>query len=626
MSTANNNSRRACCGLNPIFASDLKLTLETASANCYDFICTPISHPRRFRDLLNPSLASNDPFTRSDLILSSEEWSCNIVAMCSQNIDCDSPMEDRRKLSELILDQELTYASHLAVAMAHITLSKPNNTNLARIINAKMLKGHSSPLWVQVPMVAPSVQTRFHLNRDSQQPEPDTWEWWNSFRCLCRHDKKINAVLEMTTDLPSDEEIARWLGEPVKCIVISTSVFMTNKKGFPVLTKAHQAVLRAFSAVNVQVVISGSLRHESYKHYAQYIDHIFQTLSTVDPLMSYGQGFEDYLQIPLQPLMDNLDSQTYEVFEKDPVKYSEYQRAIYLALLDRVPPEQKDSVTQIVMVVGAGRGPLVNAALNAAQRAERKIRVYAVEKNPNAVITLQAHKTEFWRDSVTIVSCDMREWEAPELADILVSELLGSFGDNELSPECLDGAQKFLKDDGISIPCSYTSYLAPVQNPRLWGEVAARFRDPNKVSETMNFEMPWVVHQQNRYPLAPTQPLFTYHHPNRDKTIDNSRYKMLTFKVENNSMLHGFTGYFDTVLYKDVMLSIEPSTYSRGMVSWFPIFFPIKEPVSLKTGDNLVVHFWRLHNKREVWYEWTITSPITTPIQNPNGRAYNIGL
>ncbi len=30
-------------------------------------------------------------------------------------------------------------------------------------------------------------------------------------------------------------------------------------------------------------------------------------------------------------------------------------------------------------------------------------------------------------------------------ADILVSELLGSFGDNELSPECLDGAQKFLK-------------------------------------------------------------------------------------------------------------------------------------------------------------------------------------
>jgi protein arginine N-methyltransferase 5 len=39
----------------------------------------------------------------------------------------------------------------------------------------------------------------------------------------------------------------------------------------------------------------------------------------------------------------------------------------------------------------------------------------------------------------------MREWNAPEKADILVSELLGSVGDNELSPECLDGAQSFLK-------------------------------------------------------------------------------------------------------------------------------------------------------------------------------------
>ena len=34
-------------------------------------------------------------------------------------------------------------------------------------------------------------------------------------------------------------------------------------------------------------------------------------------------------------------------------------------------------------------------------------------------------------------------------ADILVSELLGSFGDNELSPECLDGAQSFLKSKNI---------------------------------------------------------------------------------------------------------------------------------------------------------------------------------
>lgn len=50
-----------------------------------------------------------------------------------------------------------------------------------------------------------------------------------------------------------------------------------------------------------------------------------------------------------------------------------------------------------------------------------------------------------WGDKVTVISSDMRDWHAPVKADILVSELLGSFGDNELSPECLDGAQKYLK-------------------------------------------------------------------------------------------------------------------------------------------------------------------------------------
>jgi len=43
----------------------------------------------------------------------------------------------------------------------------------------------------------------------------------------------------------------------------------------------------------------------------------------------------------------------------------------------------------------------------------------------------------------------MRTIELPEKIDILVSELLGSFGDNELSPECIDGAQRFLKRERL---------------------------------------------------------------------------------------------------------------------------------------------------------------------------------
>ena len=97
----------------------------------------------------------------------------------------------------------------------------------------------------------------------------------------------------------------------------------------------------------------------------------------------------------------------------------------------------------------------------------------------------------------------MRTLELPEKVDILITELLGSFGDNELSPECLDGAVRFLKRErielpasfarlnftpanGISIPSSYTAHIAPLSSTRLFNEV--RGHEDLKKSET-----PYVV-------------------------------------------------------------------------------------------------------------------------------------
>lgn len=58
---------------------------------------------------------------------------------------------------------------------------------------------------------------------------------------------------------------------------------------------------------------------------------------------------------------------------------------------------------------------------------------------------LQEKKALEWHDKVEIFYGDMRNIDLPEQADIMISELLGSFGDNELSPECLDGAMRSLK-------------------------------------------------------------------------------------------------------------------------------------------------------------------------------------
>lgn len=294
------------------------------------------------------------------------------------------------------------------------------------------------------------------------------------------------------------------------------------------------------------------------------------------------------------------------------------------------------------MIVGAGRGPLVQASINAARKAERIIKIYAIEKNANAINTLLHLQDGKWEDKdVSVVWTDMRCWEAPEKADLMVSELLGSFGDNELSPECLDGAQSFLRgkqikkdyywyseieilpcifitsvlEDGIMIPQSYTSFIAPIMSPKLYSEVRGH-RDADRHPNS-HYETPFVVHMQNKYLIAPPQPLFTFEHPNKgkraymvwigcfhpllrllkyeitDELKDNDRYAIRKFDVEQDCIFHGFAGYFECTLFANVLMSTHPSTHSPGMFSWFPIYFPVRVSYCSALlcgvqGDNLI--------------------------------------
>jgi len=108
--------------------------------------------------------------------------------------------------------------------------------------------------------------------------------------------------------------------------------------------------------------------------------------------------------------------------------------------------------------------------------------------------------------------------------------------------------------------------------------------------------------------------------------VDNARFDNLKFDVARKCVLHGFSGYFETVLYKHITLSINPETHTPKMFSWFSLYFPIKDPMFLKEGDTLSVNFWRRVGRRDVWYEWAIDSPRATMVHNPGGRSYKIGL
>lgn len=121
---------------------------------------------------------------------------------------------------------------------------------------------------------------------------------WRKFLGICNSDNMIGLALELSFDIPSSESIDRWLGEPVRCVVIPTSLFLSNKAGFPVLSRAHQAVMRRFFKVSefsyiflviailshsnvvisfqhkIQFMITGVNRHRDMKHYKQYLENL----------------------------------------------------------------------------------------------------------------------------------------------------------------------------------------------------------------------------------------------------------------------------------------------------------------------------------------------------------------
>jgi type II protein arginine methyltransferase len=64
----------------------------------------------------------------------------------------------------------------------------------------------------------------------------------------------------------------------------------------------------------------------------------------------------------------------------------------------------------------------------------------------------------------------------------------------------------------------------------------------------------------------------------------NARAAKLKFHIPHAGVLHGLAGYFEAVLYGNVGLSIHPhrkERISKDMLSWFPLFFPLKVRVVL---------------------------------------------
>lgn len=148
---------------------------------------------------------------------------------------------------------------------------------------------------------------------------------------------------------------------------------------------------------------------------------------------------------------------------------------------------------------------------------------------------------------------------------------------------------------GISIPASYSAHFTPIMAPKIHADISSRKND-SEAAET-----PYVVMLQSFEILAEQGYIhraWEFTHPLPPNVLSdsaalsggliglgdggndhNARKCKATFKVPRRGVVHGLAGYFESVLYGDVELSTRPDTIdmkSKDMISWFPIFFPLK--------------------------------------------------
>jgi type II protein arginine methyltransferase len=733
------------------------------------------------------------PLNPADTPLSPEDAISQVIGVTSSWIDLGSPDPVIADVSRQVLQLELAYAAFCGVT--YVVIPGPRlrgqgvgDSGIARYARAILESLAQAPymqLYVWFPMIdhsgeqaqqmgdlASFARQQFSGRDEAGDRRLDifgAWEAWDMIRSICKYPSRLCVgehntfsisshlskrpvtnvlpALSLPQLLPPVPIQSRWYSEPVRLITLDSDVFAKNAKGYPALSRSHQAFIFKFARLRTTpwfllsnvgpipisttngIVVDATTTGTSFPTLAQAAEtpglkdatpHLsyMRNLQTKQPIQSdidrFGAGYQDYLQAPLQPLTVNLESITYEVFEKDPIKYAWYERAVARALHDWIEqgkPTSNPDGRVVVAVVGAGRGPLVTRALKASEDVGVEIDMWALEKNPNAFVLLQRHNETTWNNRVHLVKSDMRTWRGPIRAptksaptrlynatpaeeddapqptvvqpsftgsptldstyllatttesntptpykiDILISELLGSFADNELSPECLDGVQHLLNPvHGISIPASYTAHITPIAAPKLHADImhgmsssvpsasetpyvvmlnaidylsttspsprgaqantarpqsqvlspaSATGATPTPYSKahtrnSQNLSQPQQQAAALPSPIPVIHETWAFHHPNPNlpslspssigpqvstepslSNGHNARVCTLAFQIPNRGTCHGLAGYFETVLYRGVELSTNPNTMdqkSEGMISWFPIYFPLK--------------------------------------------------
>ncbi len=196
-------------------------------------------------------------------------------------------------------------------------------------------------------------------------------------------------------------------------------------------------------------------------------------------------------------------------------------------------------------------------------------------------------------DGLSFIQGHSAELKKPEKVDVVVSETLGNYALEENLLETLNDARRYLKKNGVLIPCGLKQYVAPVLIPRLQDEIDVW---PG-IGFGINLDAARTMSLNNMYVRA-VQPADVGGSETNAKCWDDLRFATDTDaapSLRRESVhwsgkslgpvtVYGYALWWVAELVPGVTISTSPFSEATH---WEQIYLPLLSPITLAATDTL---------------------------------------
>lgn len=252
----------------------------------------------------------------------------------------------------------------------------------------------------------------------------------------------------------------------------------------------------------------------------------------------------------------------------------------------------------VVVDIGTGTGILAMLAARAGAR-----KVYAIEVGPVVDLARRVVSANGLDDTVEVVHAASPQVTLPELADVLVSEIIWNAGLGEgIVATYADARARLLKPQARIIPSRLEMWVAPVESHvdheavAVWSTdlLGFDYSPVRAIASEVNY-VRWFAEEAAIAPGATvgavdlTGPL--------DPAVFSGEAE---FVAARDGLVHGLAGWFAADLAPGVRLCNAPPM--KG--SWMNAYFPVADAIPVQAGDRIRARVAVL-SEDELW-EWSV--------------------